>query len=144
MQRFSAYLVKTLFLKAPIERVRAYLTEPEKLGEWFHKGKQEFTVGGPWAVLGESENEVCYGEVLDMQFSPGNEKALLIHTFTHPYLEDTPTKCQWVLRSVDEGTILTLTHSGFEAYPGGAFDMTANHDSGWDGHFAKLRNAIAG
>ena len=67
----------------------------------------------------------------------------LVHTFTHQWLNGVETECVWELEEVDGGTILTLTHSGWEKVGKGAFDMTKNHDVGWDEHFARLRRVTS-
>jgi hypothetical protein len=36
-----------------------------------------------------------------------------------------------------------LTHDGFEKVSAGAFNLTADHDKGWDEHFARLRRVTA-
>jgi hypothetical protein len=42
----DAVLRKTVFLKAKREDVWAYLTDPDKLGIWFHKPKAPLAMGG--------------------------------------------------------------------------------------------------
>ena len=67
----------------------------------------------------------------------------LVHTFTHQWLNNVETLCEWTLEEADGGTILTLTHSGWEKVGEGAFDMAKNHDVGWDEHFARLRRVTS-
>lgn len=131
-------IVKTIFLKAPREHVWKFLTDPQKLALWFHEGAGELTEGGDWALLTNSVDKegerMCWGAVIKM-----NPPELLIHTFTHPHLNGVETTCEWQLANVENGTVLTLIHSGWEKIKDGAFGMAANHDTGWDEHFIRLR-----
>ena len=128
---------KTVFIKAPADAVWRFLTERDKLAAWFHEGEQDFKSKGIWAVLSDSAERqgerICWGEILE--YTPTTR---LVHTFTHSYLNEVETRCEWLLTEVDGGTVLKLTHTGFEKVENG-FDMAADHDEGWDEHFARLR-----
>ncbi|MEM9421055.1 MAG: SRPBCC domain-containing protein [Pseudomonadota bacterium] len=135
-------IVKTLYLKAPPSHVWKFLTEADRLATWFHGAEQDIVAGGAWTLvtntLGKEGEKLCWGEVLE--FSPPHR---LVHTFTHQYLQGIPTTCIWELEAVDENnTILTLTHSGYDKLPDGAFTIAAEHDKGWDEHFARLRRVV--
>lgn len=132
---------KTLFLKAPASHVWRFLTEKDKLALWFHEGEADLMEGGPYAVvtnsLGKEGTRLCWGQTLE--FTPPTK---LVHTFTHRGLEGIETTCHWTLVDVDGGTILTLEHTGFERAKD-AFKQAADHDAGWDAHFARLRTVTA-
>jgi len=131
-------ITKTVHLKAPASHVWKFLTEAEQLGEWFHRGKSDLVSKGEYALLSDkSEDEtLIWGDILE--FDPHKR---LVHTFTHGHLQGVETTCTWSLVEIDGGTILTLVHEGWEKVGEAAFDMTANHDVGWDDHFARLRKA---
>lgn len=135
-------IVKTIFLKAPPDHVWKFLTEPEKLALWFHEGEGPLKEGGDWALLtntlGKEGERMCWGKVITMK--PPHK---LVHTFTHPFLQEVETTCDWTLDAVDGGTILTLTHDGWDNFEDGPFGMAANHDTGWDEHFARLRRVTS-
>ena len=130
-------IVKTLFLKATPERVWSFLTDRKKLATWFHEGKEDLKAGGKYAVFSNSDGKegesMCYGDVT--VFDPFTK---LAHTFSHDYLGGVETLCEWELVETEEGTILTLRHSGFEK-AAEAFALAVDHDKGWDEHFIRLR-----
>jgi uncharacterized protein YndB with AHSA1/START domain len=135
-------LVKTIYLKAPRAHVWKFLVEADRLAQWFHAGEKNVTADGEWAVLtnslGKEGQRICWGNV--RVFEP---PVRLVHTFTHSGLGGVETTCTWELEEAGGGTILTLTHDGFEKVGAGAFNLTADHDKGWDEHFARLRRVTA-
>ena len=135
-------LVKTIYLKAPRAHVWKFLTEADRLAHWFHGGEKDVVAGGEWALvtnsLGKEGQRICWGHV--RVFEP---PARLVHSFTHAGLGGVETLCTWDLEEAQGGTILTLTHDGFEKLGAGAFNTTAEHDKGWDEHFARLRRVTA-
>lgn len=135
-------LVKTVFLKAPRAHVWRFLTEADKLALWFQLGEADLKPGGDYATLtnsyGKEGERVISGKVLEM-IPPER----LVHTFTHKMLNGVETKCVWELAEFEGGTKLTLTHSGWEKVGEGAFAIAANHDSGWDEFFVRLRRVTS-
>ena len=131
-------IVKTIYLKAPPEHVWKYLTEAAKLTTWFHKGGKDLEEGGDYLLLStkhETDGEkLCWGKVLEAK-----KPERLVHTFTHGGFQGVESKCVWTLEEVSGGTILTLVHDGWDDVKDGAFELAANHDSGWDDHFSRLR-----
>jgi uncharacterized protein YndB with AHSA1/START domain len=131
-------LVKTVFLKAPRAHVWRFLTEADKLALWFHAAAGDLKAGADYALLtntyGKEGERLCWGRVLEME-----PPKRLIYTFTHEWLKGVETQCFWELEEFDGGTMVTLTHTGWEKVGEGAFIMAANHDSGWDEHFVRLR-----
>ena len=134
----SMKIVKTLFLKAPREHVWKFLTEADRLGEWFHKGASDLKEGGDYVLVtnsyGKEGTPLLTGKVLEAK-APER----LVHSFTHEWLKGVETTCTWTLEAVKGGTILTLVHDGWEKFEEDPFGMAANHDEGWDEHFARLR-----
>ncbi len=135
-------IVKTVFLKAPPAHVWKFLTEADKLAVWFLEGESDLSEGGDWALLtnslGKEGERICWGTVVTMK---APEK--LVHTFTHSHLQNVETTCTWTLEGVGNGTVLTLVHEGWEKVEKDAFGMAADHDTGWDEHFARLRRVTS-
>ncbi len=135
-------IVKTVFLKAPPDHVWKFLTEPDKLATWFHQGEGELKKGGDWALLtnslGREGERMCSGKVLEL-----NAPTKLVHTFTHPHLKGVETTCTWTLQAAGGGTVLTLVHDGWEKLDDDPFGMAADHDTGWDEHFARFRRVTS-
>ncbi|WP_377507241.1 SRPBCC domain-containing protein [Octadecabacter sp. R77987] len=130
-------LTKTIFLRADKTTVWDYLTDPEKLGIWFHKPKNTLTLGESFEMFGtESGDKLLWGTVTNAR-----PHDLLEYTFTIPHMPDTISTVTWTLESVAGGTRLSLNHQGL---PGteDMFYLSLALDSGWDGHFVRLRNEL--
>jgi len=126
---------KTIFIKAPCEKVWRYLTDKDKLGTWFHVAAENLVVDKDYSLLSTERpgEHLLGGKVLE--FNPPHR---LVTTFTHQWMNHVETIVTWDLFSVDGGTRLHLTHTGFEktATP---FKLAQDHDEGWDEHLTKLR-----
>ncbi len=131
-------LVKTIFLKAPRAHVWRFLTEKDRLALWFHAAAADLAPGGALTLLtnsyGKEGERLCWGAVKEM-----NPPRRLVHTFTHQWIAGVETLCVWELEEFDGGTMLTLTHTGWEKLGEKAFAHAADHDAGWDEHFVRLR-----
>jgi uncharacterized protein YndB with AHSA1/START domain len=132
-------IVKTVFLKAPPKHVWKSLTTAPGLAKWFHDAPHNLEEGGEYRVdtntMGQEGKKLCWGKVLEMKL---HEK--LVHTFTHEWLNGVVTTCTWTLAPVEDGTMLTLVHEGFDPKN---FKELAGHDAGWDEHFIRLRRVVA-
>lgn len=130
-------LKKSIYLKADKPHVWAYLTEPEKIGKWFHTPKSPLARGQEYAMYGrDSGDKLMWGEV--QVFNPHDR---LEYTFSIAPMGGATSLVKWRLDEVPGGTRLSLEHEGL---PQGveAFDLTLALDKGWDGHFDELRVAI--
>jgi uncharacterized protein YndB with AHSA1/START domain len=126
-------LQKTIYIKAPKEKVWAYLTDPDKLSIWFHKPKTTITTGSYEMFGAESGDRLMWGDVLI-----SDPFETLRYTFTIAPMGDTNSTVTWTLTEVAGGTRLALLHEGL---PEGedAFGLTLALDNGWDDHLARLR-----
>ena len=133
---------KSIFLKATREAVWGYLTDKDKLGEWFHPADANLTEGKPYALLGDatdSNSKVCWGDVL-----VAKKPSFLSYTFTVKPMGGAMTTVSWTLEDAAGGTRVTLTHEGIgEASGDAALGLLMALDKGWDEHFAKLRGIVA-
>ena len=133
---------KSIFLNAPRETVWAYLTEKDKLGEWFFHGADDLVEGKPYALLGDpadADSKMCWGDVLSAK-----KPSFLSYTFTIKPLGGAMTTVNWTLEEAAGGTRVTLSHEGIgEAAGDAAMGLLSALDEGWDKHFAKLRGAAA-
>lgn len=133
-------IVKTIFLKADAETVWAFLTDKDKLGEWFHPADSDLAAGGDYVLRGQaddgSEARKCWGSVLE---STRPEK--LVYTFTIEPLGGAMTTVTWLLQEVQGGTRLMLQHEGVDAAAGDmALPLLMALDTGWDAHLGRLRD----
>jgi len=101
-------LRKTIFLRASKEQVWAYLTDPDKLGIWFHKPKTPLKQGEAYAMFGtESGDKLMWGDV-----TRATPHDALEYTFTITPMGDAVSTVKWTLDDVAGGTRLSLVHSG--------------------------------
>jgi uncharacterized protein YndB with AHSA1/START domain len=130
-------LHKTIYLNATPDQVWEYLTEPDKLGIWFHKPKTTLTQGGPMEMFGaESGDRLMWGTV-----NVARKPEYLEYTFTIKPMGDAISVVKWTLDPVPGGTRLSLEHSGL---PQGAdaFGLTLSLDKGWDEHISRMRASL--
>ena len=125
---------KSVYLKATLLEVWAYLTEPDKLAIWFHKPKTPLRAGNEYALFGvESGKRVIWGAVIEA--CPPD---YLEYSFTVEPLNGVMTRVQWWIEAVEVGTLLRLEHSGL---PEGseAYGVTLAMDEGWEEHMGRMR-----
>lgn len=133
---------KSIFLAASREIVWDYLTDKDKLGEWFHPAADNLTEGKPYALLkdrADRDSKVCWGDVLSAE-----KPSSLKYTFTIKPMGGAFTTVTWTLEEAAGGTRVTLVHEGIGRAGGdAAMGLLLALDKGWDEHFAKLRSAAA-
>jgi len=139
----DATITKTIFLNANADTVWAYLTDKDKLAEWFHPADSNLTQGSDYALMGQTDDgtsvKKCWGSVVE---SKRPEK--LVYTFTIEPLGGTMTTVTWLLEEAFGGTRLTLHHEGIgEAAGDVALPLLMALDAGWDAHLGRLRNAAS-
>lgn len=134
----STTINKTIFLDASPDTVWQYLTDKNKLGEWFHPAANHLVEGQPYALLADAsdpESKMCWGEVLSAK-----APTFLSYSFTVKPLGGAMTTVSWTLESAAGGTRVTLVHEGIgEAAGEAALGLLKALDAGWDEHFSKLR-----
>ena len=130
---------KTIFLAASREIVWDYLTDKDKLGEWFHPAADNLVEGKPYALLkdpADSNSRMCWGEVLS-----ATKPSFLSYSFTIKPLAGAMTTVNWTLEEAAGGTRVTLVHEGIgEAAGDAALGLLMALEEGWDKHFVKLRS----
>ncbi len=131
-------ITKTVFFKAPRETVWAFLTEKDKLAEWFHPAESDLVEDGDYALLDMSAEEgmqkQCWGTV--QHWDPPSK---LVYSFTIKPLNGAMTTVTWVLNDAHGGTRLTLTHEGIAVAGEAALHLLMALDAGWDEHLGRLR-----
>ncbi len=131
-------ITKTLFFSAAPSVVWQYLTEKQKLGQWFNEPEADLTEGQEYQCM-QDGMPLIWGKVLSMK-AP-NE---LVQTFNIKQFEAGESTVTWILREAAGGTQLTLVHKGIEeALAGEAMPLLMALDQGWDEHFASLRKGIS-
>ncbi|MGJ8585958.1 MAG: SRPBCC family protein [Marinosulfonomonas sp.] len=127
-------ITKSIYLKASKEQVWAFLTDPEKLGFWFHKPTVPLTKGQPLEMFGTTSGDLLiWGDVIEAK--PFD---YLEYTFTVKPMGDAVSTVKWTLEDVAGGTRLNLEHSSLPA-SAEAFGLTLSLDKGWDEHLMSMR-----
>ena len=129
---------KQVELKAPISKVWRALTDHREFGEWFR-----VKLEGPFVPGQVSRGQITYPgyEHLKWEATVQQMEPEKLFSFTwHPYAVDPkidysneqPTLVEFTLKKTANGTLLTVTESGFDKIPSGrrleAFRM---NDGGW-------------
>lgn len=132
-------ITKTVFLKAPRDKVWAFLTEKDKLARWFHPAEDDLADGQDYALVDHSPEggmvRQCWGRV--QHWDP---PAKLTYSFTVKPLNGAMTTVTWTLDEMADGTRLTLLHEGVGTAAGdAALGLLSALDRGWDEHFGRLR-----
>lgn len=130
-------MVKTIYLKADPDKVWRYITQKDKLAQWFHETDRDLSAQASFQYYSfhddKADRKLMWGDVLDVD--PPNK---LVHTFTHQWLDGVITTVTWELLAVEGGTQLTLTHEGITT-----FGELTGHDKGWDEHLLRLRMMLS-
>ncbi|MEE9325661.1 MAG: SRPBCC domain-containing protein [Cocleimonas sp.] len=133
---------KSCFFNASRETVWSYLTDKDKLGEWFHPSIANLADGEDYALVEKNdkgeEEKVCWGTVLEM-----DKPNTLVYSFTVGPLKGELTTVTWTLEEIKDGTKLTLTHEGISKAAGdAAIGLLMALDKGWDKHLDTLREKV--
>ena len=139
----SDTLSKTIFLATTPDVVWAYLTEQEKLGQWFLPSSADLVEGQDYELMQTqkdgSQQKVCWGRVVSMD-KPNS----IDWTFTIKPLAGAMTTVHCPLEASNGGTRLTLTHDGISDAAGdSALGLLLALDKGWDEHFMSMRSAMS-
>jgi uncharacterized protein YndB with AHSA1/START domain len=121
----DAIVCQTL-IAAPPDRVFQALVDPRRVPQWWGgqgagqayrctKFENELRVGGSWrssGVTGDGATFEVFGEYLEID-SP----LLLVHTWIASWTGDVKTVVRWELQVAEQGTRVTVRHSGLAAHP---------------------------
>lgn len=134
-------ITKSVFFNASRETVWAFLTDKDKLGEWYHPAETDLTEGEDYNLyrVDETDKKIVQisGRVLEM-----NAPSKLVTTFVIDPFNGNETTVTWILDEAAGGTRLLLTHEGVaEATGEAAMHLLTALDKGWDEHLSDLRKA---
>jgi uncharacterized protein YndB with AHSA1/START domain len=138
-------------LAAPIERVWRALTDHVEFGQWFR-----LALDGPFALGGVSHGHVTYPGYEHLTWEAKIVEMEAPYSFAfewHPaaiepgadYSHEPVTRVQFTLRSIDVGTHLQVTESGFDAIPADrraiAYRM---NEGGWGEQMRNIEAHVTG
>ena len=135
-------ITKTCFFTASRETVWSFLTDKDKLGQWFHPATADLKDGEDYALVRKdddgNEQKICWGKVLEM-----DKPSTLVYSFTVGPLDSAMTTVTWTLDEIQDGTRLTLKHEGISKAAGdAAIGLLMGLDKGWDKHLDTLRGEL--
>jgi uncharacterized protein YndB with AHSA1/START domain len=145
---------KRIELKAPASRVWRALTDYREFGEWFRvKLEQPFVVGqvsrgmitypGYEHVVWEAKIEKMEPEKL-FSFTWGHIKSFDKETYSPDYSNAPTTLVEFRLEPVKDGTVLTLTESGFDQLPADFREEAfRRNDGGWSEQMKNIESHVA-
>ena len=129
---------KDLHLAAPVQRVWAFLTDPQKLSMWLMDSDLSTTPGTKFKFTsppsGRWDGKI-YCEIQDII-----ENERISYTWSANDI-GVNTLVTFDLERTPEGTRLILTHAGFKDALSGS---TGRHAAGWAGCLKALRDAVLG
>lgn len=130
-------IAKSLYLPAPRKTVWAWLTQPEKLAQWFHGPKKPLADGEDYALLGkDSGDTLCWGKVEEMR-----PVEYMRWSFRVKPAPDNVSTVEWTLEDAPGGTRLSLLHSGLPGDSDG-FGLVLALDKGWHEFLLGLRQTL--
>jgi uncharacterized protein YndB with AHSA1/START domain len=141
---------KRIELRAPVSRVWRALTDYREFGEWFR-----VKLDGPFV-----QGQVSRGHITHPGYEHVKWEAIVqaieperLFSFTwHPYSVDpavdysreTPTLVEFKLEATPNGTLLTLTESGFDNIPGERrLEALRRNEGGWAEQMKNIETHVA-
>ncbi len=115
----------------------AYLTEPDRVAEWFTAASPVGEVGDPY-VLDFGEGSVVEGAIVELE--PGRRFA---HRWAWLHAEPRQeTLVTWVVRALDVGgSEVELIHDGWDE-AGADTAIRDDHEAYWSGYLDDLRDIL--
>ena len=151
MTQTTDRIEKTTVLRAPQTRVWRALTDATQFGAWFGiKLDEPFAMGQ--SVKGQLTIRGYEHLTLDMSIERIDPEEYFAYRW-HPYAIDPKTDystepmtlVEFRLKSVPEGTELTIVESGFDRIPAHRRDEAYRmNDGGWKGQIENLRRYVSG
>jgi len=145
----SDRIEKQVVLRAPRSRVWQALTEADQFGQWFGVDLVGgFVVGEP--VTGQMTHpgyeHIPFNATIE-RMEPERVLAWRWHVLIDGEsgrVTEPTTLVEFHLEDVDEGTLLTVTESGFESMPAEYRDLAyRGNESGWSQQMASIERYLA-
>jgi uncharacterized protein YndB with AHSA1/START domain len=136
---------KKVVLRAPIDRVWRAISDSKQFGEWFRVRLDE-----PFAAGKKVKGKITIPNYEHIQFEMEIERIQPQTYFSyrwHPYAIDPKTDyskepttlVEFQLAEVKEGTVLTITESGFDKIPASRrAEAFRSNDNGWTGQAKQI------
>jgi uncharacterized protein YndB with AHSA1/START domain len=144
---------KRIELKAPVSRVWRALTDYREFGEWFR-----VKLDGPFVAGQVSRGQITYPgyehvkwEAVVQKIEPErlfsftwpHAKSLDKANYSGDYSKEPSTLVEFRLEKTANGTLLTVTESGFESLPGDRrLEAFRRNDGGWTEQMKSIENYV--
>ena len=136
-------ITSSITIKASADKIWHALTQKDKMKEWYFdipdfelKEGAEFNFYEPGDARLFHHKCVIKEIVSNKKFS---------HTWTHPEHSKGESTVTWTLDEQENGTLVTLTHSGIESFVDAGPDFAPeNYQMGWNGFMFILKNYCYG
>jgi uncharacterized protein YndB with AHSA1/START domain len=144
-------ICKEVTLRAPLSRAWRALTDPVEFGQWFG-----VLLDGPFRVGESIQGKITHPGCDHMMFEAQVERMDAEHGFAfrwHPVpptagsdtSSEASTLVEFRLQEVGDGTLLTVTESGFDSISEhNRSDAFRRNDGGWDEQMKNIRNHVDG
>lgn len=133
-------LIKTVIFNAPRELVWAFLTDKDRLGQWYHPAEADLSEGQSYKLIGKSDDGASKTQIWG-RVAEWDRPRRLVTTFCMEPFGDNETTVTWELSEIAGGTRLKLVHEGIaEAAGEAALPLMMALDKGWDIHLSDLRD----
>jgi len=141
---------KRIELKAPVARVWRALTDYREFGEWFR-----VKLDGPFVSGGISRGKITYPGYEHLQWEAvvtAIEPERLFSFTWHPYAVDPQmdysqepqTLVEFRLKKTADGTLLTVTESGFDKIPAARrAEAFPRNEGGWTEQMKNIERYVA-
>lgn len=137
----NSSITKSAFFATTPETIWAYLTEADKLGEWFHPAEADLAANSDYALVTKDDdgetNRLIWGKVIIW-----DPTTRLQYTFEISPFAGVSTTVTWQLEVAHGGTKLSLTHEGVGELGDASLNLLMALDGGWDEHIGSLRKAL--
>lgn len=145
---------KRIELKAPVSRVWRALTDHREFGEWFR-----VKLDGPFVPGQISRGHITFPGYEHVKWEAVVQKwepeRLFSFTWPHPksleqadysgdYSKEPTTLVEFKLEKIKDGTLLTVTESGFDKLPGDRrLEAFRRNEGGWTQQMKNIETYVA-
>jgi uncharacterized protein YndB with AHSA1/START domain len=145
------FIERSVELKAPLSKVWSALTDYRQFGQWFH-----VKIDKPFEVGKTSSGDITYPGYSHVKWNAFIKKLEPKHLFAftwHPYAvqtnkdysKESPTLVEFELEESPEGTVLTVTESGFSQLPlERRLIAFSQNDEGWAKQVKNIEQYLGG
>ncbi|SFI75757.1 SRPBCC family protein [Myroides guanonis] len=136
-------ITSSIKINASAEKIWQALTQKDKMKEWYFDIPDfELKEGAEFNFYEPGDARLFHHKCVIKEIVPNKKFS---HTWTHPEHSKGESTVTWTLDEQENGTLVTLTHSGIESFVDAGPDFAPeNYQMGWDGFMFILKNYCYG